>query len=126
MTKPTITDQELTDALEQGAAIAVVTVGEAQLERRGTRSQATCYATRLESLLAGPQSSLDRIQHFGAPALVAGHRYLVAACDNQRFHGALQLRWWHAVADAGDEAWINELRARLARLVSPSEGPVQK
>lgn len=82
-----LTDQEIKDALRDGAIIALVKVESTEVQAPGTRGHQTFYKLKISQCLLGQLSGTVDAQRYGAPVVQKGQEAIVvldAANDEHR------------------------------------------
>lgn len=106
-----LTDQEIKEALTEGAEIALVKVVKVEVEAPGTRGQRTRYHFRIDRNLTGQLNGTVDAARYGAAALQTGQHAVVALLKSSRF-GLELLSFVIVPEDKKDDA----VKAHLERI----------
>jgi len=80
-----LTDQEIKDALAEGADIALVKVEKVEVQAPGTRGQRTRYYLKIDRNITGQLNGTVDAARYGAAALQNGQYAVVALLKSSRF-----------------------------------------
>jgi hypothetical protein len=111
-------DDDLREAIDAGAALALVRVRTVESAKAGTRSRTAIYDVEVEASLTGALPSPVTLKHFGSPLLTVGQLYAIAAIDSKRHHDAWELRFAAAPEQADVQAALSSFRQRRDRVQS--------
>jgi hypothetical protein len=111
-------DEDLREAINQGAALALVRVRSVESTKAGTRSRTAVYDVAVEGRLTGELPSPVTLKHFGLPLLAVGQLYAIGAVDSKRHHDAWELRFATLAVEADIPAALSAFRQRKDRVDS--------